>query len=304
MGVTTIQLDKDLTRKLVVTLAPEYAGMLRDLRSHARWAKLSGKYEGVFQGPLLDTYAAIFDDEKKIGVVLWLFLLGEEGHKDLKAEIDAMSTDEQQAWMNDLVSEATEEDSWSWLEGMFPDTPEKEEAARLAFDQLSDEDKAVASKRAAFFWIFFFASFYNHLSLMLHGRKLTVLVAQAKEGDEGAFCKAIHIEPRLLRHHPYFRERHLRAQENSETDFLKRIGYRLANSSLNGQIRYPGLYMVFAMLDASGWLDDGFTHEQILDMCEEAGLDRYQNRIEDTNYLTQRLREYRQWQKTGALSML
>jgi len=51
-------------------------------------------------------------------------------------------------------------------------------------------------------------------------------------------------------------------------------------------------------------LDGGFTHDQILDMCDEAGLDRYQNRIEDANYLTQRLREYRQWQKTGSLSML
>lgn len=299
-----LQLDKELTRKLIVALAPQYAEMLRDLQSDARWAKLLRKYEGIFQGPLLDTYTAIFDDERKIGIVLWLFLLGEEGHKELNAEISAMSADEQQAWMNDLVSEATEDNSWSWLEGLFPDSPEKEEAARLVFDELSDEDKAAASKRAAFFWIFFFASFHNYLSLMVHGRTLTVLVAQAKEGDEGAFCKAVHIEPRLLRHHPFFRERHLRAQENSETDFLKRIGYRLANSALNGKIRYPGLYMVFAMLDASGWLDCGFTHEQILDMCDEAGLDRYQNRIEDANYLTQRLREYRQWQKKSSLSML
>ena len=302
--MTKVQVDKELARKLVVTLAPEYAEMLQDLRSHARWAKVLRKYEGVFQGPLLDTYATIFDDEKKIGVLLWLFLLGEEGHRDLQADINAMSADEQQAWMNDLVSEATEVESWSWLEGMFPDTPEKEEAARVAFSGLGDDDRAEASKRAAFFWIFFFASFHNYLSLMVHGRKLTVLVAQAKEGDDAAFSKAIHIERRLLSHHPYFRERHLRALENSETDFLKRIGYRLANSSLNGQIRYPGLYMVFAMLDAGGWLDDGFTHEQILDMCDEAGLDRYQNRIEDSTYLTQRLREYRQWQKTGSLSML
>lgn len=299
-----IQLDQELTRKLVITMAPQYAEMLRDLQSQAKWAKLVRKYEGIFQGPLLDTYAAIFDDERKIGIVLWLFLLGEEGHKELNAEIAAMSNDDQQTWINELALEAAEEDSWSWLDDMFPDSPEKEEAARRVFAELNEDDKAEASKRAAFFWIFFFSSFHNYLSLMLHGRKLTVLVAQAKAGDEGAFCKAIHVEPRLLRHHPYFRERHLQAQENAETDFLKRIGYRLANSSLNGPIRYPGLYMVFAMLDASGWLDSGFTHEQILDMCDEAGLDRYQNRIEDINYLTQRLSEYRRWQKVNSLSML
>jgi len=302
--MTKLQLDKELTRKLVVTMAPQYAEMLRDLQSQARWAKLLRKYEGIFRGAALDSYVGLFDDERRIGTALWLFLLGEEGHKELNAEVAAMSTDEQQTWMDEQIREAGEDDSWSWMEGMFPDTPGAEEASRLAYEELSDEDRTEATKRAVFFWIFFFASFHNYLSLMLHGRKLTILVAQAKAGDEGAFCKAIHIEPRLLRHHPFFLERHLQAQENSETDFLKRIGYRLANSALNGKIRYPGLYMVFAMLDASGWLDGGFTHDQILDMCDEAGLDRYQNRIEDANYLTQRLREYRQWPKTGSLSML
>ncbi len=302
--MSNIRLDKELTRKLVVTMAPAYAEMLRDLRSPGRWVKVLRKYDGIFRGAFLDGYVGLFDDEKRINLTLWLFLVGEDGYRELDAEIAAMSPDEQQAWLNDLVSEANEEGSWSWMEDMFPDTPAKEKAARLAYEKLSDEDKAAASEHAAFFWSFFFSSFHNYLSLMLHGRNLTVLVAQAKEGDEGAFCKAVHIEPRLLRHHPFFRERHLQALENSEVDFLKRIGYRLANSSLNGQIRYPGLYMVFAMLDASGWLDRGFTHEQILDMCDEAGLDRYQNRIEDANYLTQRLREYRQWQEMGSLSML
>ena len=105
---------------------------------------------------------------------------------------------------------------------MFPDTPEKEAAARLVFDQLSDEEKAAASKRAAFFWIFFFASFCNYLSLCCTAGSCTVLFAQAKKGDVSAFGKAIHIEPRLLRHHPYFRERHLRAQENSENRLSSR----------------------------------------------------------------------------------
>lgn len=302
--MSKIQLDKDLTRKLVVAMAPQYAEMLRDLRSPGRWAKLLRKYDGIFRGAFLDGYVSLFNDEKRINLTLWFFLVGEDGYRELDAEVAAMSPDEQQGWLNDLVSEANEDGAWSWMEDMFPDTPEKEVAARLAYENLSDEDKAATSKHAAFFWSFFFASFHNYLSLMLHGRKLTVLIEQAKAGDESAFCKAVHVEPRLLRHHPFFRERHLQAQENSEMDFLKRIGYRLANSSLNGQIRYPGLYMVFAMLDAGGWLDGGFTHEQIVDMCDEAGLDRYQNRIEDPTYLTQRLREYRQWQKTGVLSML
>lgn len=297
--MTKLQLDKDLTRKLIVALAPQYADMLRDLQSPGKWAKLTRKYDGVFQGAGLDRYMELLEDERRIGVALWRFLLGDKGHKDLNESLAAMSENEQQTWLNELMSEAGEPEAWSFMEDMFPDTPEKEAAARRTFEELSAEEKAEASKQAAYFWLFFFSSFHNYVSVMLHGRKLTVLVAQAKEGDEDAFCMAVHVEPRLLHHHPYFQERHLQAEPN----FLKRIGNQLGKPAPVGRIRYPGLYMIFAMLDAAGWLESGFTHEELLDICDEAGLDRYQNRIEDTNYLTKRLGEYRKWQKGNSLSM-
>ena len=299
-----VQLDKALTRKLIVTLAPQYAETLREFQSPAKWAKVSGKLEGFLQGAAADSYVTLYDDEKRIHRCLWLFLLGEDGNREMNAELAAMSQGEQQVWLDDLVREASEEGAWSWMEDMFPDTPAKEEAVQQQFEALGDDEKKEATKRAAFWWYFFFAGFYNFLSLMVHGRKLTVLVEQAKAGDPDAFCKAVHIEPRLLRHHSYFRDRYVEAQEESEAEFLKRIGYRLGNSALRGKIQFPGLYMVFAMLDAAGWLDGGFNHDQILDMCDEAGLDRYQNRIEDVTYLTKRLGEYRRWQKVGSLSRL
>ena len=65
---------------------------------------------------------------------------------------------------------------------------------------------------------------------------------------------------------------------------------------LRSKIRYPGLYMLFGILDAYQWLDN-MTHEEILTIVDTAGLDRYQNRVEDVNYLTKRLLEYRRWQK-------
>jgi hypothetical protein len=297
--MTRIQVNKELARKLIVRLSPQYAEMLRDLQSPGKWAKLTRRYEGMFQGPGLDRYMELLEDERRIGVVLGRFLWGEEGHKELDESLAAMSLEEQQAWLNELMSEVVESDTWSCIEDMFPDTPEKEAAVRRAFEELDEEGKAKASKQSAYFWLFFFSSFHNYLSVMVHGRKLTTLVAQAQEGDEDAFCMAVHVEPRLLRHHPVFCERHLEASAN----FLKRIGNQLGKPILAGRIRYPGLYMIFAMLDAVGWLEGGFTHEELLDICDEAGLDRYQNRIEDTNYLTKRLGEYRKWQKVRSLSM-
>jgi len=137
---------------------------------------------------------------------------------------------------------------------------------------------------------------------MVHGSKMTSLVPKAIAGDEDSFFKAVQIDRMLLIHHPYFRERKALAQDNAEAGFLSRLSYRESSSPLKGKIQYPGLYMLFGILDAYQWLDD-LKHDEILDICDAAGLDRYQNRIEDVNYITKRLIEYHRWQKTGGLSM-
>lgn len=85
-------------------------------------------------------------------------------------------------------------------------------------------------------------------------------------------------------------------------EFLRRLLSREMSPPLQSRIQYPGLYMLFGILEAFQWLDD-MKHEEILDIVDAAGLDRYQNRVEDINYLTKRLSEYRRWQKLGALSM-
>jgi hypothetical protein len=60
--------------------------------------------------------------------------------------------------------------------------------------------------------------------------------------------------------------------------------------------------MVFATLESFHLLD-AFTATEILDICDEAKLDRFQNRIEDENYLIKRRREYRRFQKITPMSM-
>lgn len=113
---------------------------------------------------------------------------------------------------------------------------------------------------------------------------------------------AAQVDRQLLIHHPFFRERKQRAQDEGDKSFLDKLAYREINPPFRGRIRYPGLYMLFGILDATGWLTD-LRHDEILQLCDESGLDRYQNRIEDVNYLTKRLLEYRRWHKTLGASM-
>jgi hypothetical protein len=102
----------------------------------------------------------------------------------------------------------------------------------------------------------------------------------------------------LLTGHPYFRETYARLLTGEDRKFLVDVLTHLNRPPIQGKIHYPALYAVFATLDGFGWLDD-FTASEILDICDEAGLDRYQNRIEDENYLIKRRLDYHRKQKTG-----
>lgn len=137
---------------------------------------------------------------------------------------------------------------------------------------------------------------------MITGELMTSLVPKAIKGDQDAFCKAVKIDRNLIVSHPYFKQRYQEAQAKGERDFLRRISTNQVSPNLIGKIRYPGLYIVFAMLDALKWLND-LTASQILDICDAAQLDRWQNRIEDTVAVNKQLARYRRYQKTGGVSM-
>ena len=133
---------------------------------------------------------------------------------------------------------------------------------------------------------------------MVHGRKLSTLVPLALQGDQKAFCKAVQIDRNLLTGHPYFQDTYARLQTGENPNFLNAVLTHIKRSPIQGRIEYPALYSLFATLDTFGWLDD-FTASEILDMCDDARLDRYQNRIEDENNLVRRRKEYREKQKIG-----
>lgn len=246
-------------------------------------------------------YVELYDSEPKLGVALLLGILGEEGFQQFNTELKNASPEEQQ----ELIDEITDAGHWEeFAESIqIPDTPEGWKAARKHFESLPPEEQQALSKKGAFLCSFFFGSFFNILSLMVHGEKLTALVPQAIAGDDSAFMRAIQTDRMLLLHHPYFMERKLRAQNEGDKKFLLRLASREASPILNGKIQYPGLYMLFGLLESFQWLDD-LKAKEILDICNDAGLDRQQNRINDVNYLSTRLREYRKWQKTIRLSRI
>lgn len=156
---------------------------------------------------------------------------------------------------------------------------------------LPPDEQRLMEKDCQLFASLFFYILHNSVSVMAYGESLASLVQRALAGGadaDKAMCKAVRVD-NSLRRHPQFMERHHQAHGESDVDFL--LAYNNPATPLTNRIRYPGLYFLFATLDGFGLLDQ-LTNGQVLDLCDHARLEKYQNRIEDEGYLAKRRIEY------------
>ena len=295
---TGIKPSKEKARTFVVQSAPQCAEILQFYQSRGGWISLPERLVRAQKDLRIEDYSTLYEDERRLGVALMLSAMSETEFKELNAEWERLATVGDMVFVDELLDGVSMPDELP----DFPATPEEEERLRQMFEQLPADEQAEVTRRGRFFWAFVCASFHQYIAVMVHGEKLTSLVPRAIAGDEDAFCKAVQIDRSLLSHHPKFSEIFRLAHERGHKSFLQKVAYRLANPGARGKIRYPGLWMVFAMLDTLGWLDS-LQHDELLDICDEAGLHRFQNRIEDVGYLRKRLYHYRRTQKLGFVSM-
>jgi hypothetical protein len=294
---STVRPDKELAKQLVVRVAPEYLELFREAQRPHGWQDL-GRILGTMRTRLkIDGYVALYESDTRLHSCFALGLFGVEETKRYAAHLQTLTPDGLRAEANSFAEGGEE-----LADEMFPEDPEKLRQALATFEALPADSRAEVVKQAQYLCCAFIAFFYNTVSVMVHGEKLTSLVPKALDGDRQSFLKAIHVDKALLHAHPRFRERYEEASVNGEAEFLRSLAYRMGASPTKGKIRFPGLYLTFAMLEMLGWLDE-LRHEEIMDVCDAAGLDRWQNRIEDLNYLTKQLRSYRRMQALGGLSM-
>ena len=291
-------LSKESALRIAKKWTPLYAEVYQELKFEGGRVKISGRFAKIRSN--VGSYVQLYDDERKPGVALLLAILGEDGVKALNEDSATWSEHEISAFLEELASDEAQEELVQGLD--IPETEAEWIKQEQVFEALSEEQKAASIKTGGFLWSGFFAQFFNTLALMTHGATLITLVTKALENDDEAFCKAVQVDRFLLTHHPFFIARKQRAQDEGDTNFLSALAYRENNPNLKGKIRYPALFMLFGVLESLKWLDK-LKHEEILDLCDEIGLDRFQNRIEDVTYLTKRLADYRRFQKSSALSM-
>jgi len=297
------RIEKSVARYLAITLAPECGEIFKAIRSKRNgwikmpeWLELARKYSG-----LGDTYVTLYEAEPRINYCLIKAIFLEDTSEQIKQfdnELAAISEVEKLTILKNFNDNLPIENIGNEIEAILSQLREAPEITQEEFDALPEEERISIIHRMQFFLAFFYATFFNGIALMVHGQKLTTLVPLALQGDKKAFCKAVQIDRNLLTGHPYFQDTYARLQTGETPNFLDDISRHLTRPPIQGRIRFPALYSLFATLDLFEWLDN-FTAPEILDMCDEAELDRYQNRIEDEGYLNKRRLEYRKKQKNG-----
>lgn len=287
--------SKEFATRYIQNLLPEYGWMLSKIDKDGGWINFESWLYKVLDNLKITDYAKHYTDESILPKLLIVALFDIDEFKTTAAELEQASDEERTAFLDDFIISIEQGELDAAWEFEIPKTQAEEEQARKLFESLNEEERTDACKRGVCFFVFFMINFHNYLAVMVHGRMITQLVAEAIQGDDNALVLAAQIDPSVMQSIPYFWQREAKAYREGDSHFLDKLAYRKRIPPLQGKIRYPLLYLTFAMLDGMNILNN-LTCSEILDICDTAGLDRWQNRIEDEGYLAKRLREYRRFQ--------
>jgi len=174
-------------------------------------------------------------------------------------------------------------------------------AARREFPRLSLEDQREIIVRAKCLIGATVATFYQSLSMMLHGERLTSLVARAKAGQSDAFVKAVRTDHRILPAIPYFRDTYANARDTGKIEFVRAVDAVRNKAPFKGKIQHKELWMAFSMLDLTGWLRQ-LSDPELLKICDEARVGYGTRAVSDVNSLGKCRRQYLEFQNRAFLS--
>jgi len=288
--------SKKFATRYIKNLLPDYGEMLERIRKDGGWVKPQSWTDNILNNLKLNDYAKHYAIEHVVIKAFIIAVFGTDEFKALNAELEQYTDEERTAFLDDWIATTDQDEFDSAWDFHLPKTPEEEQEAKKLFDSLSEEEQHELCKRAGCFWVFYMISLHDYIAMMVHRKKMTQLVAEAIAGDDDSLYLAAQIDPSVMRYIPYFQEREDRAYREGDSNFLDKLAYRKRIPPLQSKIRFPLLYLLFSMLDGMNLLDD-LTGEELLDICDDAGLDRWQNRIDDVGYLNKRKAEYRRFQQ-------
>lgn len=290
-----------LASRYIARLLPDYVELLKKIEKQRGHAQVDPHISQLLTNLSITDYAKFYQEGDRLTWFIFVGLVGPQAAREFITEVEQAQPHEITQLLDEWLSEVDAFDAD--VPQLFSVTPEQQEAALRQFEALPEDEKKAVTLQAQAFLLTFMVYFFEILSIVVHGQRMTHLVAQALAGDDIAFVKAAQLDRTVLTAIPYFRERRARAMMTGESEFLNKLNYRLGNPPLRSKIRHRELWLVLAMLDWLNLLDGSLKDREILDICDAAGLDRRDNRIEDVNYVTKRRLEFKRHQKMSLSSM-
>lgn len=275
-------------------MAPEWAWLLQQIESDGGYVRFPPQVSTWIANLKIQNYPELYEDEARIGAMMLRAFYTVDEIKALDATLETLSQEGRATFVQEIIDELE-------LVGEsfeLPKTPGEEKRAQEAFVAMSPEQQKQSVEFMQRFMMAMLAGFYQALSVMVHGEKLTSLVSQAKAGNDKAFAKAVQIDKRILFANEYFKKRFNDAHIEGNHKFTEYIGAHLQRPPYKGKIRHKALYLAFSFLDMAGVLRS-LKHKDLLDLCTEAGLDSHANRIDDVKNLSKRLAEFYAFQRRG-----
>lgn len=287
-------IDQASAANFLRAVAPDWAWLLQHIESEDGYVRFPPLFSRWIANLKIENYPELYEEEARIGAMMLRAFLTPEEIRELDAELLSLSPEERAVFLLETIKDMEVAGDAIQL----PKTPDEQKRAEAAFNALTKEEQKETTQFWQYFMMAFLASFHQSLSVMVHGEKLTSLVSQAKSGNDKAFAKAVQIDKRILFAIPYFKQRFADANIQGDRKFTEEVGAHLQRPPYKGKIRHKSLYLAFAFLDMAGLLGT-MKHKELLDLCNEAGLDSHANRIDDVKNLSKRLAEFRAFQQRG-----
>ncbi len=277
----------------------DYKFLLNKFETDKKWVIFSNNLNKLIKQLGCENYPELYESEEKIQSVLLQAMFENNDQIDqLIAEIDSNVKTENYRPTYHIINEIMEGQFYVRMHPIniqeIELPPEMLENEKMSWENLSPEQQ-LSLRQIRYSLQYSLASFHNYFALMMHGQKLTQLVELAKKGNDESFYKAIQIDKNILHGIPYFKQKYQKALDEGTQDFIATVGRRLAKPHISGKIRHGALYILFALLEGTGWLDE-LKHREILDICDRVGFERYAYRIESENALTKSLQNYKNLQ--------
>ena len=237
-------IDRASATNLLRSIAPDATWLLKHIEAEDGYVRFPPVFLDIVRNLNIENYPKLYENEAHIGAMMLRAFVAPENIAALNDELAGLSPGERGTY----VEEAGQALEAAGNAFELPKTPAQIKRAQRAFDALSEVDKKASIQFWQYFTMAVLAGFHQLLSIMVHGEKLTALVAQAKAGDDKAFAKAIQIDKRILNAVPYFSRRFSEANAGGNRAFAEEIAAHLQRPPYKGRIRHKSLYLAFAFL--------------------------------------------------------